>query len=64
MLPNRNPDSFEVSIEKRKEIALMLLAKHYIPSASTNITDEINYGYGMLDDYGFWEFPLEDYNAS
>lgn len=28
------------------------------PSASTNIADEINYGYGELDANGFWEFPL------
>lgn len=25
---------------------------------STSIEGSITYGYGVLDDYGFWEFPL------
>lgn len=25
---------------------------------STNIAEELNCGYGELDWYGFWEFPL------
>ena len=25
---------------------------------STDIADEVSYGYGILDDLGFWQFPL------
>lgn len=28
------------------------------PSASTNIADQINYGYGELDEHGFWQIPV------
>jgi hypothetical protein len=32
--------------------------------ASTNIADEINWGSGELDFYGFWEFPCTHRNPS
>ena len=36
------------------------------PSFSTGLCDNLTCGYGKLDDYGYWQFPLypaEDYLA-
>lgn len=30
------------------------------PGASTGIHGYITYGYGELDEFGFWEYPLPD----
>lgn len=40
-----------------------------LPHATTSIAGTIEYGYGKLDENGFWEFPLskkarEDFNAN
>ena len=31
-----------------------------LPSFSTGICGSLTCGYGKLDDYGYWEFPLYD----
>ncbi len=30
------------------------------PHVSTGIHGYLTYGYGELDEYGFWEYPLPD----
>jgi hypothetical protein len=44
----------------RSEIAAFLEAAGVRPNVSTGIHDHLTYGYGGLDEWGFWEFPLRD----
>jgi hypothetical protein len=38
-------------------IAVALHQRHH-PYCCSSFGDVITYGYGELDDYGFWEYPL------
>lgn len=42
----------------REDIAAFLHAVGERPCFSNSIADTLTCGYGQLDDYGFWEFPL------
>ena len=52
--------AFAVPVEQREERARQLLAAGAKPSCSTGIHGFITCGYGMLDQYGFWQYPLPD----
>ena len=41
-------------------IAKILKALGFMPGVSTGIHGYLTYGYGKLDVYGFWQFPLDD----
>lgn len=43
----------------RKIIAKILSNVGIRPTYSHNIAGELTCGYGKLDDYGFWQFPLD-----
>lgn len=42
----------------RADVAAFLQAAGVRPRFSTSIADELTSGYGDLDEFGFWEFPL------
>jgi len=42
----------------RHEIACFLAAAGVRPSCSTGIDGLLTRGYGRLDEFGFWEYPL------
>jgi hypothetical protein len=48
------------SLEDCKNWAETLRAQGIRPRCSTGIHGCITYGYGNLDDNGFWQYPLED----
>lgn len=51
----RNP----IPLEVRADIAQFLFACGRKPGVSTAIDDDtLTQGYGHLDEYGFWEYPL------
>ncbi len=39
-------------------VGKLLLFMRFKYKCSTNICDDITYGYGNLDDNGFWQFPI------
>lgn len=47
-----------IPIEVRHEMALFFKACGIKPGWSTDISDTLSCGYGRLDDYGFWEYPI------
>jgi len=52
--------AFAEPIESRQRKALEMKAAGITPSCSTGIHDYITYGYGILDQFGFWQYPLPD----
>jgi hypothetical protein len=48
-----------VNIQKSNVKALNFLRKGIMPTASTSIADTTEYGYGDLDDNGFWQYRLD-----
>jgi len=52
--PGPNP----IPAEMRHEIACFLAAAGVRPSCSTGIDGLLTRGYGRLDEFGFWEYPL------
>ena len=49
-----------IPLEVRADVAAFFQAVGVRPCYSTGIHGLITRGYGRLDDYGFWEYPLED----
>jgi hypothetical protein len=47
----------ELTEAEKHIIAVALYQRSYVHSCSS-FEDIITYGYGSLDDYGFWEYPL------
>jgi hypothetical protein len=45
--------------ELNKDIAYKRYAKLEQPTYSTGVCDSTTAGYGALDKYGYWEYPLE-----
>lgn len=43
-----------------RTIAVLLFNSGCKPSVSTGTHGRLTYGYGALDEYGFWEFSLPD----
>ena len=56
LFQHRNLD--ELSEFKLRRIGIYLFNSGFQVGASTNIADDINYGYGELDENGFWEIPV------
>lgn len=52
------PRTNRISLEVKRDMAQFFQACGIKPCWSTNIGDEMNAGYGDLDENGFWEFPL------
>jgi len=50
---------YKISLPMRAAIADFLFAAGRKPGHSTSIADTPTSGYGELDDYGFWEYPLD-----
>jgi hypothetical protein len=50
-------ETWTVSEFDRLSIAMMEGRVPCMCLATTNIADEINFGMGKLDEFGFWEFP-------
>lgn len=42
----------------REQEALKRWEAGKMPTFSTGVGDELTCGYGALDEYGYWEFPL------
>lgn len=49
---------YRIPLEVREAIAAFLFAVGRRPLHSTSIAGTETSGYGELDDYGFWEYPL------
>lgn len=47
-----------LATETREWIAAFLRAAGVRPKCSTSIADTLTSGYGRLDEFGSWEFPL------
>jgi len=52
--------AFAEPVEIREARAEELWAAGANPSCSTGIHGFITRGYGLLDQYGFWQYPLPD----
>ena len=50
---------YKIPIAMREAIAEFLFAAGRKPGYSTSIAGALTAGYGELDDYGFWEYPLD-----
>ena len=50
---------YKIPLPMRAAIADFLFAAGRKPGHSTSIADTPTSGYGELDDYGFWEYPLD-----
>jgi len=50
---------YKIPLAMREAIAKFLFAAGRKPGHSTSIADTPTSGYGELDDYGFWEYPLD-----
>jgi len=48
----------EIDIQLSHEEAIKRYNKGIKPIYSHNIAEEVNCGYGELDEMGIWEFPL------
>lgn len=46
------------TLKKNHQIAIERYKNGEKPNVSSTLEDEITYGYGEVDEYGFWEFPL------
>ncbi len=44
----------------KRSIAKLLKFLGFKPKRSTGIHGYLTYGYGKLDEYGFWEYSLPD----
>ena len=53
---------YKIPPPMRAAIADFLFAAGRKPGHSTSIADTPTSGYGELDDYGFWEYPLHASN--
>ena len=53
---------YKIPLPMREAIADFLFAAGRKPGHSTSIADTPTSGYGELDDYGFWEYPLHASN--
>ena len=51
--------NYKIPIAMREVIAKFLFAAGRKPGHSTSIAGAETSGYGELDDYGFWEYPLD-----
>ena len=51
---------FPIPLHEREAIAARMLAEGVRPKCSTGIHGYITRGYGTLDQFGFWEYPLPD----
>lgn len=58
--PQRKAMEHRIPLEVREDIAAFLLAAGRRPCCSTGIGGETTRGYGRLDEYGYWEYPLLD----
>lgn len=47
-----------INLEHSHEIAIDYYRNGIKPKCSTDISESLSYGYGRLDDNGFWEYPL------
>jgi len=45
-----------------EDVGQHLLEMGYQPLCSTDVSGALSYGYGSLDEYGFWEFPVYQTN--
>jgi hypothetical protein len=52
--------AFLVPIHFREVEARRRQAAGEKPCVSTGIHGRLTYGYGMLDQFGFWQYPLPD----
>ena len=50
---------YKIPIAMREAIAKFLFAAGRKPGHSTSIAGARTAGYGELDDYGLWEYPLD-----
>lgn len=49
---------YKIPFEVRADIALFFQAFGIKPTWSTDISGSLSCGYGELDRYGFWEYPI------
>jgi hypothetical protein len=55
----RGIGEYRIPLSVRRDIALFLLTAGCKPCFSTSIADTPTAGFGDLDEYGFWEYPIE-----
>ena len=53
-------EAFREPIESRERKAREMLAAGVKPGVSSAIDESLTYGYGFLDQFGFWQYPLEE----
>lgn len=52
-------NKYSRKVSKRSSFVAQILYKlHYQYGVSTDIADNLSYGYGKLNDNGFWQYPL------
>ena len=51
-------DLTEDQFNTKQELAYEKYEAGEVPSYSKGICDSVTAGYGRLDDYGYWEYPL------
>jgi hypothetical protein len=51
-------DISDEQFEENKKEAIKRFENGERPSYSTGICESVTAGYGRLDDYGYWEYPL------
>lgn len=59
-LADEEERAFAEPTEAREGIARQMQAAGVTPHVSTGIHGRLTYGYGMLDQFGFWQYPLPD----
>lgn len=57
-MPNLLPHELEEKEELAEKEALRRYSEGQKPSFSKGVCENLTCGYGRLDDYGYWEFPL------
>lgn len=50
----------DLTVEEQHKIGQRLLYMCFAYNVSSDITEQVSYGYGELDNNGFWEFPINE----
>lgn len=50
--------AFRVPLDDREQKAREMMVAGIKPGVSSDIADNLTYGYGFLDQFGYWQYPV------